>query len=267
MKRVTTNNGITLLRFQAFQPADGCFYPEPFLYKLRFLYDDGVGATSPLRILTPSYNSVTAERYVGAGFEISFREEVLIMLRCQHFESTPPLNKLRTQTSIQITDSVSRKKMEVIIREFELTYKSAGTQASIKLFALLKILLVYVIRQYAHSKRAADNLFEEMLLNKFEEILRNDSDRFRSVSKYASQLSVTPVYLTYIIRKRTGNPPSKLIQNHTLFLAKLEAIASDRRLKEVAYTLGFTDCGHFSKFFRQKTGMTYSRFKQTFQSF
>jgi len=260
MKPHITENGITLLNFRS---CDHDFYPEPFVYKIRFFCN---GTRYYLQINTPGNGLVPTERYDGKGFEISFREEVLIMLRCYHFESILTLDTLRIKKPVELTDSASCKRFEAIIRNFEATYGSSSTQANIKLSALLRIFLVYVARQYDNLPIAPDELLEDVVLNKFREIVKKNGDHIKSVSGIASRLSISPGYLNEIIRKQTGNSPSKLLQNHTLFLAKQAAITSDASMKEIASNLGFADGGHFSKFFRQKTGMTYSDFKQIFQS-
>ncbi len=55
-------------------------------------------------------------------------------------------------------------------------------------------------------------------------------------------------------------------RHHYIVLeAKRQAMYSELRMKEIAYYLGFEDYTHFSKFFKNNTGMTFSDFKRVAQ--
>ena len=84
----------------------------------------------------------------------------------------------------------------------------------------------------------------------------------RLVAEYASELSVTPNYLTEVVKKITGNSASYHIQQRMVQEAKRLAMYSDANMKVIAYTLGFDDLSHFSKFFKNAAGMNFTEFKK-----
>jgi YesN/AraC family two-component response regulator len=82
------------------------------------------------------------------------------------------------------------------------------------------------------------------------------------VSDYAGRLSVTPNYLNEIIKKTTGFSAGHHIRQRIVLEAKRQATYSGRCMKEIAYFLGFCDMAHFSKLFKNTTGMNFSYFKK-----
>ena len=82
------------------------------------------------------------------------------------------------------------------------------------------------------------------------------------VSDYAGQLYVTPNYLNRTVKKITGFTASHHIQQHIITEAKRQAMFSLSSMKEIAYSLGFDNLAHFSKFFKTNSGMSFRDFKK-----
>lgn len=82
------------------------------------------------------------------------------------------------------------------------------------------------------------------------------------VTDYADELIVTPNYLNEVIKKITGFPASHHIQQRIVLEAKRQAAYSNLSMKEVAYQLGFDDMAHFSKFFKNASGQSFTDFKK-----
>ena len=60
-----------------------------------------------------------------------------------------------------------------------------------------------------------------------------------------------------------GLTAKEYVQNRIILEAKREAYFTDRTGKEVAYYLGFEDPAHFSKFFKNCTGISFSEFRSS----
>jgi AraC family transcriptional activator of pobA len=84
----------------------------------------------------------------------------------------------------------------------------------------------------------------------------------RSVNEYARELSVTANYLNNIVKQVTGHSASYHISQRVVQEAKRQALYSDANMKMVAYSLGFFDAAHFSRFFRRGAGINFSEFKK-----
>ncbi|HJT72955.1 MAG TPA: helix-turn-helix domain-containing protein, partial [Chitinophaga sp.] len=100
------------------------------------------------------------------------------------------------------------------------------------------------------------------LMERFKSLVEVHFKSHRKVADYARLLTVTPNYLNEIVKKISGYPASYHIRQRIVLEAKRRAAYSDVCMKEVAWYLGFSDIAHFSKFFKNTTGTTYSDFKR-----
>lgn len=86
---------------------------------------------------------------------------------------------------------------------------------------------------------------------------------FPSVSYFAEKANLSPGYFGELIKKETGKTPQELIGNHILECARQRLVLSKDFVSTIAYDLGFTHPQHFTRFFKQRTGMTPKEFRQS----
>lgn len=125
-----------------------------------------------------------------------------------------------------------------------------------------KIFLIYLGRQFDQQDTQDQHARSLGLVQKFLESLNVNFKTMRMVAEYARGLSVTPNYLNETVKKATGYPASHHIRQRIALEAKRQAAYSDVCMKEIAYYLGFSDSAHFSKFFKNTTGMNFTDFKK-----
>src|SRR5688572_8942105 len=101
---------------------------------------------------------------------------------------------------------------------------------------------------------------EEELVSRFMDHLNKNFATKKLVSDYADDLCISANYLNTIIKKVTGFPASHHIQQCIIREAKRRALYSGAMMKEIAYDLGFNDLAHFSKFFKNYSGSSFSSF-------
>ncbi|HEY4287404.1 MAG TPA: AraC family transcriptional regulator [Puia sp.] len=124
-----------------------------------------------------------------------------------------------------------------------------------------KIFLIYLSRQLEENSLLTTQTRSLCLVQKFMELLNANFKEMKMVADYARELAVTPNYLNENIKKATGYPASYHIRQRVALEAKRQAAYSDVCMKEIAYHLGFSDSAHFSKFFKNTTGMNFTDFK------
>jgi len=100
------------------------------------------------------------------------------------------------------------------------------------------------------------------LVSRFLEMVNTHFMSRKKVVEYARELRVVPNYLNIKVKKVTGMTASYHIQQRVIVEAKRRAQADYMNLKEIAYTLGYDDLSHFSKFFKKFSGMSFSDFKK-----
>ena len=130
------------------------------------------------------------------------------------------------------------------------------------LSCLFKIFLVYMKRLAATTRQEEASSHKMRLYNSFYARLDKDFKTMKQVAEYANELSVSPSYLTDVVKKVSGYSASYHIQQRMIQEAKRLAIYSDASMKMVAYALGFDDLSHFSKFFKNAAGINFSEFKK-----
>ena len=126
----------------------------------------------------------------------------------------------------------------------------------------LELLLHYFTRFYdrqfitrEHVNQGVVEKFEAMLAEYF------TSDMPRSyglptVGYFAKALNLSPNYFGDLIKRETGTSPLERIQLKVIDLAKEKILDIDSSIAEVGYDLGFKYPQHFTRLFRQKTGIT-----------
>ncbi|CAL2075883.1 AraC family transcriptional regulator, transcriptional activator of pobA [Tenacibaculum sp. 190524A05c] len=134
----------------------------------------------------------------------------------------------------------------------------------------LTTLLNYANRFYERQFITREKL-NHRILNDFELVLINSlSDNeleekgLPTVQKIAEKLSVTPNYLTGVLKHLTGQNTQQHIQNSIIKKAKEELTITNSSVSEIAYKLGFEYPSSFTKLFKNKTDMSPVEFRRKF---
>jgi AraC family transcriptional activator of pobA len=130
------------------------------------------------------------------------------------------------------------------------------------LSGLFKMFLLYMHRNSTTILQQGVSRRSMRLFNSFYAKLDNHFRARKQVTDYANELFVSPGYLTDVVKKVTGHSASYHIRQRTVQEAKRMLMYNDVNMKMVAYTLGFEDLSHFSKYFKNATGMRFTEFKK-----
>jgi YesN/AraC family two-component response regulator len=144
-------------------------------------------------------------------------------------------------------------------------FKEFENQFSYKMELLkryFKIFLIYLTRKLDENVQSAEQSREAELVRKFMELLDKNFKEKKMVAEYAGELLVTPNYLNRIVKKNTGFSAGHHIRQRIVLEAKRMGRYSGAAMKEIAYSLGFMDLAHFSRFFKTFGGTNFSDFKR-----
>lgn len=83
-----------------------------------------------------------------------------------------------------------------------------------------------------------------------------------AVADFASELCLTPKYLSELVKRETGMTTKALIGRQLVSTAKQRLAASDDDVATIAYSLGFQHPAHFSRMFRRATGQSPTEFRR-----
>ena len=126
-------------------------------------------------------------------------------------------------------------------------------------YTLTSVLSQYVSREMSNigASRA------DRLLSRFIILLNKECEREHSVEYYANQLGITPKYLSLICKQRTGKNASKVIDEAIVQHAKALLKQSGLSILEVSQRLNFVSQSFFGKYFKQRVGISPSRYKSS----
>jgi AraC family transcriptional regulator, transcriptional activator of pobA len=126
--------------------------------------------------------------------------------------------------------------------------------------SLLNVFMLYLSRQNSGDDVVVVSKTDNEIVNRFIEHLRLNVATKKLVSDYADDLCISPNYLNTVVKRVTGFPASHHIQQYIIREAKCRALYSGLLMKEIAFELGFTDLGHFSKYFKTYSGTSFTSF-------
>jgi AraC family transcriptional regulator, transcriptional activator of pobA len=72
---------------------------------------------------------------------------------------------------------------------------------------------------------------------------------------YARKLGLTPTHLNRIVRRLTGHPVGRLINDRIIEEARRDLVFTSMTVQQIAYELGFSDPAYFNRFFSRQLGM------------
>jgi len=92
--------------------------------------------------------------------------------------------------------------------------------------------------------------------------LKDHYKELKKVKEYADMLNMTERALNDLSKSHSGSNASEVIYKHIIMEAK-RLLRTGISVKETAYSLNFDDPAHFSKFFKNKTGVSPSDFQES----
>jgi len=134
----------------------------------------------------------------------------------------------------------------------------------------IEVLLNYANRFYGRqfiTRKAANH----DLLTRMEQLLNLYFDKKESLNKglptvdyLASELNLSPRYLSDMLRSLTGQNGQQHIHEKLVEKAKEYLTTTNLSIAEIAYQLGFEHSQSFNKLFKKKTTLTPLEFRQSF---
>jgi AraC family transcriptional regulator, transcriptional activator of pobA len=104
---------------------------------------------------------------------------------------------------------------------------------------------------------------DDVLLDRFRQLVEQDFRSGTSVGAYAAKLCVTEDRLLAACRRRLGGPPKSLIHRRIMVEAQRWLLYSAMSVGEISFALGFRDPAYFSRFFLKRAGRSPKQFRST----
>jgi AraC-like DNA-binding protein len=204
-------------------------------------------------------NMVAASPHIKGctGFCTHFRTEFVKPLLNASLSEDFPYFDLEAQHVFHLnTDEaelVAQAFRDIISEHKRLSYESNFLLRNYLHILLLRIRDIY----RAHSRISNDGSSRSMqITNRFKHLAEKNFVEKRSVQEYAAMLNITPKHLSDVVKETVGKPPTQIIQDLLLLEAKVLLRSTDLTASQIAHELRFGDQSHFSRFIKQRTGMS-----------
>lgn len=187
--------------------------------------------------------------------------EVRNVIRAAYF---PIMLKKGGMTSLTDDGAVLIKsRMLEIFRYFygeNQTYRGESLRLLFALFILdiLNIQNVLWIGKRSFTDRTANIIVD------FIHLLHQHYRDHHDIPFYASRLSVTPIYLSRVIKKLTGRTVMNFINRMLQIDASIMLANSDIPIARIAETLNFANPASFCKFFVRETGLSPREYRKNY---
>ncbi len=228
-----------------------------FLYDLlprRFERHD-VGVTLPNHIFT--YSTVSPD-YRATLIIIS----PALYRSLTHRESFIDYQKYHNRPALSLTEE-QFVKVHDIIQVLRSLCEIEHPRRAAMLENLLDILFYALTRYRGEEKVQISNTRGEQLFNQFYDLLLKNYNIHHTVVWYAEQLHLTPKHLSLTIQRSTGKTPNEWIAE--MLTEKAKRLLTGRRdwtVQRVAYELGFTENATFCYFFKRRTKLTPTQYRE-----
>lgn len=113
------------------------------------------------------------------------------------------------------------------------------------------------------SKDKSASTRSKVTFEKFMKLVSEYHTQYRNVGFYAEQLCLTPKYLSKMIKNATGRSAPEWIDSYVILEAKNLLKYSGTTIKEIVYKLNFPNQSVFYKFFKARTGMTPTEYRNS----
>lgn len=169
-----------------------------------------------------------------------------------------PCVELRDEDSVLIADYIDM--MGKVVKS-DLPYRKESIQS---LWTSMLYIFSGVLDNRAQKAEATDSTNRSRLLfEQFISLVAKYHDRYRNVGFYADKLCLTPKYLSKLIKNATGKSAPEWIDAYVILEAKNMLKYSNDTIKEIVYKLNFPNQSVFYKFFKARTGMTPSEYRNS----
>lgn len=199
------------------------------------------------------------------GFIISFTEDFFVNGDNEEDITRPScLTKLFLHTvELTISEDTAEDMRDILLLMIKETTKYSFLRPDI-INKYLKIFMAYFKSEVGKVTQITLRKTSCLLVNQFFTVLESNFKDHRSVAHYARALFITPNYLNHLVKSSTGFCARYHIHQRILLAAKA-AMRDRSSMKEIAFYLGFEDIAHFSKFFKNVSGINFRDFKKQIQ--
>ena len=210
------------------------------------------------------YNMIQIEPFLKGVISLIFDREFYCIREHDYEVSCNGFLFLGSSAPAMVTlTEKERKSFEMHFMFFEEEFETKDHVQGEMLRVLLKRLLIKSVRLL--KKTILEPTMEQSkvdVIRQFNLLVEAHFKEKHKVSDYADLLNKSPKTLSNLFAKYNNKTPLQVINDRIILEAKKLLLLSEKSSKEIAYSLGFSEASHFSKFFKNQAGVSPIHFKK-----
>ncbi len=119
-----------------------------------------------------------------------------------------------------------------------------------------------MLKKIAPTQAKTELSHANTLFQRFLDLVNSDQTKSHTVEDYASELCVSPKYLTVVCKKNSGKTANEWIREHILEEIRYYLKQTDMPMKQIADRLGFANPSFFGRYVKEHFGMTPLEFRK-----
>jgi AraC-like DNA-binding protein len=128
--------------------------------------------------------------------------------------------------------------------------------------SILKRIIILCARKLKKENTIASSEREADILREFRFLVENYFAKHHDVAFYASKLNKSPKTLSNLFSSLSDRTPIDIIHERIMVHARKQIYHTTKSIKEIAYDLGYEDIQTFSRFFKNKEGLSPIQYRE-----
>lgn len=129
--------------------------------------------------------------------------------------------------------------------------------------SILKQVLIFCVRSLKKSGNYEQLETSQVdIIREFNFLVEGHFSKHHDVAFYASKLNKSPKTLSNLFAMVSSRPPISIIHDRIMLHARRQIIYTNLSIKEIAYDLGYEDIQTFSRFFKNKEGISPIQYRE-----
>ena len=157
-----------------------------------------------------------------------------------------------------------RKTFETLLNILVQSYNAEHSKEFIS--SLLTSFLLFCIEIKRTTKEESEVLLPNRLLHIYELIEKHYKDE-NSTDFYAKNLGMSIQHLNRILKTSSGKTLAQLLRERRVLEAKRELVFTSKTIDFISESLGFFDTSNFTKYFKNITNISPSKFREMFKKY
>lgn len=160
-------------------------------------------------------------------------------------------------------DDKSELELNWILKNMEQEIVENQFASEESIFTYLKLYLINCSRLKGKGEEEIVTSEEHRTIIKLKGLLDKHYNTLHSPKDYAELLFMSAKTLSKIVKDTYGKTLSTLITDRVIIEAKRELYLTGKTIKEIGFALGYEDEYYFSRFFKNKTGISPKNYRTT----